>query len=165
MKIQLDTKALESLFPEGSEARIELQNAVIKNFVNKAQFKNLDLMVYDAIHNCDYEFKKFIRENLNKQLNERFAIDTANSWVKGEIKPQLPNEELLNEIAHITVDSKLNQFIKDFDDGAEEIFNNAYKNFIVKYKHLLDSSIRAYVLGNCNDIINEIVREKIKELL
>lgn len=34
-EIKLDTQALNALFPEGSEARVKLQNAVIFNFVSK----------------------------------------------------------------------------------------------------------------------------------
>lgn len=33
--IKLDTKAMNALFPEGSEARVDLQAAVIKNFINR----------------------------------------------------------------------------------------------------------------------------------
>ena len=59
MKIQLDTKALESLFPEGSEARIELQNAVIANFAKKMQEK----------HCCQKNIKLFIWTKLRNFVN------------------------------------------------------------------------------------------------
>ena len=32
MKVQLDTKAMNALFPEGSEGRVQLQQAVIQNY-------------------------------------------------------------------------------------------------------------------------------------
>ena len=36
IQLRLDTPALNALFPEGSDARVELQHAVIQNFVQRA---------------------------------------------------------------------------------------------------------------------------------
>ncbi len=47
MKIQLDTKAMDALFPEGSEARVKLSNAVMQNMADKLvkDFKETQLAV------------------------------------------------------------------------------------------------------------------------
>lgn len=54
MKVQLDTKAMNALFPEGSEARIQLQNAVIANFANGIKDKYIE-----------HEVQKIVRETVN----------------------------------------------------------------------------------------------------
>lgn len=49
MKVQLDTNAMNALFPEGSEARVQLQNAVIANFAGKIKDKYLNDEVVKAV--------------------------------------------------------------------------------------------------------------------
>ncbi|MGL5308206.1 MAG: hypothetical protein ACRC9Y_19130, partial [Aeromonas veronii] len=50
MKLQLDTKAMEALFPEGSEARVELQRAVIANFAKRVKDEHIDGLVKQEVY-------------------------------------------------------------------------------------------------------------------
>lgn len=80
MKLQLDTKAMDALFPEGSEARVELQRAVIANFAKRVKDDHINHLVRQEI----------VRETngltnpselailMNKAL--RVEFDNLNSW-------------------------------------------------------------------------------------
>ena len=53
MKIQLDTNAMNALFPEGSEARVELQAAVIANFATRIRDNQIERIVRECTGQVD----------------------------------------------------------------------------------------------------------------
>ncbi|APU02496.1 hypothetical protein [Aeromonas phage SW69-9] len=87
MKIQLDTKALEALFPEGSEARVELQNAVIANFAKKMQEKHLEGVTREQIQKAvrdagvSMDSYSIVRDMLNKTITNN-GWDASNAQLK-----------------------------------------------------------------------------------
>lgn len=74
MKLQIDTNAMLALFPEGSEARVELQNAVIANFARKMQDKYIDSSVQQVVRETinfvgtEKQIGQKIREELDKEF-------------------------------------------------------------------------------------------------
>lgn len=76
MKLQIDTNAMLALFPEGSEARVELQNAVIANFARKMQDKYIDSGVQQVVRETinfvgtEQQIGAKIREELDKEFTK-----------------------------------------------------------------------------------------------
>lgn len=74
MKLQIDTNAMLALFPEGSEARVQLQNAVIANFARKMQDKYIDSNVQTVVRETvnfvgtEKQIGQKIREELDKEF-------------------------------------------------------------------------------------------------
>lgn len=101
MKFQLDTAAMNALFPEGSEARVELQKAVIANFARKMHDKHVDEEVRSIVREVvqergsDYVVAKAIRAELDKHVKQ-----DRNSW--------------WNPTYSIGEESKIRKTIKDF---------------------------------------------------
>lgn len=79
MKIQLDTKALQTLFPEGSEARIDLQRAVVANMLRKSFRGDLSLALRDEITRTVSEMRTEMRQLIQAEL--RPALDKAREEV------------------------------------------------------------------------------------
>lgn len=79
MKLQLDTDALEALFPEGTEARLDLQQAVLQNIVNRNFIKMNQAEVDGAIHKAVRDFKL---PDMSNMINERLRgyVERATSW-------------------------------------------------------------------------------------
>lgn len=75
MKIQLDTKALQTLFPEGSEARIDLQRAVVANMLRKSFRGDLSLALRDEIDRTALELRAEMKTLIQAEL--RPALDKA----------------------------------------------------------------------------------------
>ena len=75
MKIQLDTKALQTLFPEGSEARIDLQRAVVANMLRKSFTGDLDLTLRAEIGRSVSGLRTEMRQLIQTEL--RPALDKA----------------------------------------------------------------------------------------
>lgn len=76
MKIQLDTNAMNALFPEGSEARVELQAAVIANFATRIRDNQMENMVYSEI--CKSFGVSDLREVANNAVNKVYLENFTN---------------------------------------------------------------------------------------
>lgn len=74
MKVQLDTKAMNALFPEGSEARVQLQNAVIANFAQEIKDKHIahevQKVVRDTVNfiGTEAQIGRLIRERIQEEF-------------------------------------------------------------------------------------------------
>ena len=79
MKIQLDSNAINSLFPDGTGARLELQKAVIQNFVKKVRFAQLEQEIADKLGIIDGVMRREIESQIKKEITERFGVDIESS--------------------------------------------------------------------------------------
>lgn len=118
IKIQLNTDAVNALFPEGSEARLDLQNAVIANFVkrNADTFANLELSQYEAdimryVQTQIDEYQKRATDlNCNARLTETFK-----SKIRDQVREQLATEQ---------VDTIISELNAEYEKQIERITNH-----------------------------------------
>ena len=70
IQLKLDTNAVESLFPEGSEVRVQLQNAVIAEMTKRLYDKAMKEAVNEALSGLraviDEKAKEVIQEEIAK---------------------------------------------------------------------------------------------------
>ena len=180
MKIQLDTKALESLFPEGSEARVELQNAVIANFAKKMQEKHLEDVTRNQIHTAvreagvSMDSYSIVRNILNKTI-------TSNGW--NASSAQLKTD---SSLAHAIRNYALQQdlkLMKGMEAWANEMVSKelgkreeAGKHFVERYvqeaerriqkaKEQAFNEIESRIVAACKQNMPEIIRREMANYL
>lgn len=90
LKISLDRAALEALFPEGTEARANLQRAVITDLIGKLAIKDcklLDAELQRQVHECTARLN---RELLAKHFgsNHMFLNEQVEEAVKKAVQAE-----------------------------------------------------------------------------
>jgi len=97
-QIRLDAGALNALFPEGSEARVDLSRAVIAAFIERLSLKEANRMTAAFKGHVDQAVQKFIFDkNLGRidhrgsQLTDGF-VDEIRATVRAEIGEAIKDE-------------------------------------------------------------------------
>lgn len=180
MKIQLDTKALEALFPEGSEARVELQNAVIANFAKKMQERHLEgttrQQIQEAVRDAGVSMDSYsiVRNMLNKTITNN-GWDAANAQLKDT-----------SSLAHAVRNYARQQDLKlmqGMEAWANEMVSKelgkreeAGKHFVERYvqeaerqiqkaKEQAFSEIESRIVAVCKQNMPEIIRREMANYL
>ncbi|QBX32629.1 hypothetical protein Asfd1_3 [Aeromonas phage Asfd_1] len=180
MKIQLDTKALEALFPEGSEARVELQNAVIANFAKKMQEKHLEDVTRQQIHKAvrdagvSMDSYSIVRNMVNKTI-------TNNGW--DAANAQLKSNSSLAQAVHNYARQQDLKLMQSMDTWANEMVGKelgkreeAGKHFVERYvqeaerqiekaKQQAFSEIESRIVAACKQNMPEIIRREMANYL
>lgn len=106
--LKLDCEGLRSLFPEGSEARLELQKGVMNNFMSNELKIRLEPAVANAISNTKHaltsEFNKqlkdtfyngshYLSESIKREIHDQVHI-AISQVIRNEIKKSIPDIEL-----------------------------------------------------------------------
>lgn len=180
MKIQLDTKALESLFPEGSEARVELQNAAIANFAKKMQEKHLEDVTRDQIRTAVQEAGvsmdsySIVRDMLNKTI-------TNNGWDASSAQLKT-NSSLARAIHNYAIQQDL-KLMKGMEVWANEMVSaelgkreEAGKRFVEHYiqeaerriqkaKEQAFMEIESRIVAACKQNMPAIIRREMANYL
>lgn len=130
VELKLDTTAVNALFPEGTEARVALQQAVINNITNgiigKQIPKDIRDMVDAAAKNMglDFNFQDMVQKELNSYMKNRGWGSSAKELQptrKSELKSLVEAE--IRNIAHDSfegiVKNCTEEAKKQFEDGME----------------------------------------------
>jgi hypothetical protein len=136
--LKLDTAALQVLFPEGSEARVELQRACIVNLVANLAIKDIKLL--------DESMKAHAEVLVTNSLA---SLGIAKSWrgefeLRGHIgqKIQLEVAEKVNELVRQDVRDEVSRVKADLD-----------------VKERVTAAVSAVIDAGVNDAIKKLVRE------
>lgn len=76
IEFKLDTHAVETLFPEGTEARVKLQQAVIEEFTRR----HIKSMINGVVD--DPYLTRVVEEAKTKLLSDYFIADKESGWNK-----------------------------------------------------------------------------------
>lgn len=159
MRIQLDTHALEALFPEGSDARVELQSAVIANFARKIK----DSQINDTV-------VKLVRTEL--------GADSTNleSMVKNVLRNEFNNVDNTWSKVTLRQDGRVKGAVADYaSDRVKEMIEHLKRSGELKVdEHCirLKSDLSTYInntansaMGQLKPTITKIVNESIGEII
>lgn len=144
ISLKLDTAAVNSLFPEGSEARLQLQQAVINNVVDRMPSNsNLEAYVYDQFikkqfvdlltqNNKSVEFNNKMTNSalvtVGKLIDQTFAEATRKAFDQME-------KEKINELQE-----KLKEKVDDFFlDQQQHIIYQIRKNITAKVEQIVNT--------------------------
>lgn len=113
--ITLDTNALNALFPEGSQSRVDLRQAVIQNFVDRNFIRVgdevLKKMVKDEIINRTRELPS-VKDEVEKQIK---ALFVQKGWNNSDTAPEFRDSlrKIVEAKAREDVDAMVNKAVED----------------------------------------------------
>lgn len=155
VELKLDRSALEALFPEGTEARVKLQQAVIQNFA-QSYIKGSKDTVLNSLQPQLVEMKKQISNELMAQEEEfmkTILTKSGGAW-SSSLKLTDEGKKLILREAH----SKFNGLIsKDLHDLTTQKVHGALAEEHLTF--LIDQQINNKVAA-----ILELKREQLEKV-
>ena len=149
-QIKLDTNAMNALFPEGSEARVKLQTAVIANFTEKLFDKKLESI-----------FKAKIND-LQSNMNRAVTAKTGAGW--GDKLSLMPEaKELIESYTEQMVSKKIREFdaseiashIHAFNPGTRAVVEQAIAQAKTKLSEKIDQMIAQVLAEKLPSILGD----------
>lgn len=169
IQLKLDTNAINSLFPEGTEARLNLQAAVIKNIVDSVVGKK----VTEEIDNCivthvsammppKHEIEKIVQNQFADYIQKRYTysnvFDANYSGIR-QIKDVI-TENVKQQCANLIESIKL-----DAIDSASKNLKEDEEAFIARVTKNLEVTVRKEIIARVNTQFPQIIDEAIKARL
>lgn len=158
IELKLDTAALNSLFPEGSEARVQLRQAVVQNFVNRNFIKGLDSKIADQVRESLLEIKL---PNIQQMVNNKLdASLTGYGWGR-ELSANASTQ--LREHADKMLKQKykevIDEMVRDSLAGLEQTIDERVK---MHYSNInIESGIVKCINKNFSELVTIAIKEKL----
>ena len=156
VELKLDTAAVNALFPDGTQARVDLQQAVINNIVTGILSKRIDEVLVKQIHTAvlDMGLETSLRQLVQSELNSYLEKRSWNS-----------RNDVLTNVNKTAVKAAVEQEVKNlsasvFDDIVKECTDKAKETFSEGMKRKID-----YALSNSESHFSARLNEKFKEIL
>lgn len=156
IKIQLDTNALASLFPPGTEAFLQLQQSCLTEVSRRAIRAMSRLELESLLKDMSFKMGKEIRDELIREFGPQYqtyragpSSVTLTENIKSAIKKEVEEEiskaiatqieyysvhtmkRKVDELAAKIISDKLNQIIEDeLDDKIKEKLREKLRNLI-----------------------------------
>lgn len=149
IQLKLDTAAVESLFPEGSEARLTLQQAVIQNIVDRMPSSSgMEDFVYQQLIK-----KQFVDVLMNN--TESFAFKQKLEKVTKKVIDDLFDQQiyqvtqtLYNQLRN----EKFEQLQQKLDEKLERFFSQHEQNILANAKSVITHRMSAIVQEAFKDL-------------
>lgn len=104
IELRIDTAALERLFPDGSAARVNLQQAVIQNFVDR----HIKIKSSTDIPRMLAQFNEKIQDAIKTEFNRHIS---GSNWAS--IKPNDSTTALFKEAAARIYDAEIKKIMEE----------------------------------------------------
>lgn len=131
--ITLDTNALNALFPEGSQSRVDLRQAVIQNFVDRNFIRvgneELKKMVKDEVINRTRELPS-VKDEVDDQLKKMFL---HKGWNNIDTSPEFRND--LRKIVEVKAR-------EDIDEMVNKAVESGIKSSEIRIQQTIDRSVK-----------------------
>lgn len=167
MRLQLDSKALEALFPEGSEARVHLQSAVIQSFANRyikcvadEELKKLDSKIREEVQRIiakdglftyqmykGYVVSDTYKNKLKNAINEE--VDDIIKSIESDVNVKM------RKVAYETVENKTAELKVLIESKLDKLYNSHFENIKNYYEGILDSKVTDYLRKRFDEIISK----------
>lgn len=143
ISIKLDTHAVQSIFPAGSEARVELQQSVINNVVQELVLYNSKNKVKETVGKEISlvgarlpDVKPLVQEELRKFF-------TTKGWNDIECSTELSTrmKTAAQELATLTVNRKVQELIDESMDTLQTKIKSMLDYSEVKMEQLIEQSL------------------------
>ena len=169
IQLKLDTQALNNLFPEGTQARMDLQAAVIKNVVDSVigkrvteEIENMVIKHVNLMMPANHEIEKIVHKEFADYIQKRYAYSNVFEINSGGIRQikELISEHVKKQCADLLDSIKL------------EAINDATKNlkadeeaFMARVTKNLEVTVRQEIVKRVNNEFPQIIDEAIKARL
>lgn len=154
IELKLDTAAVEKLFPEGTELRVNLQQAVVNNIANRALNRKIS-------HDIDNAIRKHVQEECGMfDLTTLVAKDLEKYIEKSGWK-----EFKVNDNANTNVRNAVEKKVHEVSDEVfNRLINKAIDDATERAKESIDRKI-AYALSNLEGMIAKRLNEKFSAIV
>lgn len=151
VELKLDTAAVEKLFPEGTELRVNLQQAVVNNIAKRALERQVSHDIDNAIRRhvqqeCGmYDLSEMVKKELEKNIqingwNQPDTVtDNAANKIRGQVTRHVENlattefNKLIDDILDkatermkASIDRKIAQALLDVDKHVSARLNQSF---------------------------------------
>ena len=157
IQLRLDSAAIEKLFPEGSTARVDLQQAVIAEFVRKtvkpyALGSDIELRISRARSEAIREVDDAIKSCYAKEV-ERAGLTLTKEW-----SPQLSSET--RAMIRNAAFTEVRQTITDsIDEKIKETMNRINGTIERNCQVAVNNAIKEQSIKSVTERLNEIVKQ------
>lgn len=149
MKISLNVAALEALFPEGSENRVELAQAVIQEFANR----HIKLGATETLKNSMSPIYKQVSDELKKDLLEHLNVNTLSY---NPTILSIKNGSGLQKAIYNSVANYLDEQIRAMID---ELIQTAFKE--VTTPEIIERMVKIAVNAKVNEATKSLVEQEV----
>lgn len=159
IKIQLNAEALAALFPEGSAARIELQNAVVAEFVRKnLRDRALGNDVFETIDRARVDASAAV-ERARRDIMDRSLAEAGLKKEYGGFKLQGEAETLIKSTARNMVERAAREAADAAAEAAvEKIKTDLDAAVQRRINAITDTNIRAAVKAHLDAVMASIAK-------
>lgn len=156
MQIRLDTAALSALFPEGSEARVELQSAVMAEFVRKnikpgAMGTDFQAVLVGEARNLADQIKRGIADAKHSVFKEIGVAMPRSEWDQVQL-----NQQQLQAIRNAAREAVSN--------ALTEVINERIQFHATKLEGTISHNIEAALNRLTNEELNRRFAERLAQL-
>lgn len=169
IQLKLDTQALNNLFPEGTQARMDLQAAVIKNVVDSVigkrvteEIENMVIKHVNLMMPANHEIEKIVHKEFADYIQKRYAYSDVFDINSGGIR----------QIKELITKNVKQQCADLLDSIKLEAINDATKNlkadeeaFMARVTKNLEATVRQEIVKRVNSEFPQIIDEAIKARL
>ena len=169
IQLKLDTQALNNLFPEGTQARLDLQASVIKNIVSSVvgkrvseEVENMVISHVNAMMPANHEIEKIVHKEFANYIQKRYAYSNvfeSNSGGIRQIKEVIENG-VKSQCAGLIDSIKL-----DAINSATENLKADEEAFIARVTKNLEVTVRKEIVARVNAEFPQLIDEAIKARL
>lgn len=169
IQLKLDTQALNNLFPEGTQARMDLQAAVIKNVVDSVigkkvseEIENMVIKHVNLMMPANHEIEKIVHKEFADYIQKRYAYSDVFDINSGGIRKikELITTNVKQQCADLLDSIKL-----DAIDSATAKLKADEEAFIARVTTNLEVTVRKEIVKRVNNEFPQIIDEAIKARL
>ncbi|UYL85020.1 hypothetical protein pEaSNUABM55_00247 [Erwinia phage pEa_SNUABM_55] len=163
VELKMDTAALNALFPEGTEARVALQQAVINNITKNLLSKHLNQDIKDQVAEAakalglQYNFQELVQKELGTYLDRR-------GWASTYPLQESRKEELAKSIRQqvsTVASSEFHALSKKITGEAVENFNNGVERKIAYALENVQGLATARLNTGWNEIMDKAIADRL----
>lgn len=163
VELKLDTAAVEKLFPEGTELRVNLQQAVVNNIAKRALERQVSHDIDNAIRRhvqqeCGmYDLSGLVRTELEKNIQN-------NGWNKPDTVKDHAADKIRGQVTrHVEnlATTEFNKLIDDILDKATERMKASIDRKIAQALLDVDKHVSARLNQNFGAIVDAAIAAKL----
>lgn len=169
IQLKLDTQAMNTLFPEGTQARVDLQSSVLKNVVNSVickrvgeEVENMVIKHVNAMMPANHEIEKIVHKEFAAYIQKRYTYSNVFESNSGGIR----------QIKEVIENGVKSQCANLLDSIKTEAINSATNNlkadeeaFMARVTKNLEVTVRQEIVKRVNAEFPKIIDEAIKARL
>lgn len=156
--LRLDASALNALFPEGTQARAELQQSVVAEFIRKNIKPNaMGEDTREQIERARGDALRAIKTAKDEMSNKVLADQgvTKDHWGRVELKNEA--KQIINEAARQAVRDEIGKAITEqIEAQAQTLRGKITSDAQAAVNRLVDSEIRAAVKARVASVVEKL---------